>query len=163
MKPLLIVDWHDVLEDYTTPFLEFLKTKNIFIDVNSITKNFIFMGVSHEHFVAFEENLGDLEILPGAREAIEKLSQRYRIICVSASKAVERYQFQLKFKYPHIEKFLYAEPKNVIIHELGASVFIDDQIPHLEKVECRKIAFSKPWNKDWQGERGNWEEILCLI
>ena len=163
MKPILIVDWHDTLEDYTNPFLKFLETKGIDIKVDEIQESFIMHGVPDNYFTEFENKLDDLVMIEDARESIEKLSEKYRIICVSASKAIERYQYQLKFKYPYIEKFLYGKPKSVIIHEIGGSIFVDDQIPHLNGSPCRSIAFTQPWNRTWQGERGNWKEIIELI
>ena len=160
---IIAVDWHDVLEDYTTPFLLFLETKGIIIKRDEIRESFILHGVDRKYFDEFEELDGfrKLPIIEGAREGIAHLSREHKIYCVSASKRVERDKYLLKFKFPLITDFYYAKSKGDFLNEIGARMLIDDQIPHLRTFEKGiAYAFSQEWNRDWQGLRGSWKEII---
>ena len=158
---VLVVDWHDCLEDYTSAFLFFLQKKGVIIHTDDIDTSFSFMGIPDNYFVEFENSNSyrNLETIKGARKAIDILGEHFRIYCVSSSPGVIPMRYQLKFRFPKIVDFFYAKPKKNLITSLNALWIIDDQIPNLE-VDCRAFAFSRPWNKTWTGNRGNWEEII---
>lgn len=109
----------------------------------------------------------DLPVMPGAREVVRELSERYEVIVATAAMDVP-YSFDAKFRWLR-RHFPFIPPSHIVYcgdkAMVQADYLIDDRARHFERFAGRPILFSAPHNRD---ERryprvANWEEVRKLF
>lgn len=140
MKHKFYSDYDGAIVDFLTPWLNQINTKENLKDNDVITsKN---MDEPHRReivnrhygFVKFGNYYQHVDLLDGALEFLEKVSEHFDIVFVTSSMSGD----QKKYKYIHIEENfdgLYSEiigARKKFPHT-GDGAFFDDNIGHVEK------------------------------
>ncbi|RZK49040.1 MAG: 5'(3')-deoxyribonucleotidase [Pedobacter sp.] len=105
----------------------------------------------------------DLNPIPGAIQAVQKLQSKYEIYIVSA--AME-FPFSLEDKYFWLkEHFPFISWKNIVFcgeKIVNCDIMIDDRIKNFQGFNGRPLLFTSPHNQLIEGyERvNNWSEVL---
>jgi 5'(3')-deoxyribonucleotidase/uncharacterized protein with PQ loop repeat len=127
-------------------------------------------GESREQFNAIPHADGffaDLEVMPGAREALLELSRNHDIYITSAAMEVPS-SFADKFKwmekhFPFIppSRIVFCGDKNIV----NADVLIDDRSRHFKGFRGAGILFTAPHNATEAAElrANNWNDVLEII
>lgn len=172
-KPVLIVDWHDTLTEYSQPFLNWAeKHLGRSLKIEDIQKDFTNHGFVKEDFQAFEIS-DDFSFFPivDSQKSIAKLSEVFRIEVISSSGSLAWHVGRLHLLYPEIRGFRYTQDKGRMISHLrdeqGLKIvgIVDDLEKNFKNLppECKPICFKQPWNTDFQGLRGSWAEITGFL
>ena len=109
----------------------------------------------------------NLDPIPGSREILRELSEKYQIYIASAAM---QFPDSLKEKHQWLdEHFPFIHWRNRILcgdkHILRGDVLIDDRSHNLESFKGRSILFTSPHNVHTEGyERADsWEEVHRLL
>lgn len=165
-KPVLALDLDDVLAEYASSFIEYESGLGVVIAPQQISRSFVEMGVPPVHFQIFESN-GYLQVLqtePGAREAVETLADSFELVIITSRNERTKPQtseWVARF-FPEIHRIIHSADKGATYREIGAIGMVEDQIRFAEMVE-HPYVLAQPWNKEWQGIRGSWEELVPII
>tara|TARA_Y100000296_G_C5120652_1_gene230231 strand:- start:648 stop:1034 length:387 start_codon:yes stop_codon:yes gene_type:complete len=113
--------------------------KNKFLThVNDFEKNVIaidFDGVIHDHYLGFHDGTVYGEPIPGALEAIEELSNNYKIVIFSSKANPDRPLIEGKTGVELIWEWLERHKincyvKDVTFSKINAKYYIDDKAIH---------------------------------
>lgn len=164
-RPVLALDLDDVLADYTYEFITYMATVGVIIRPEDISRSFVEMGIAPVHFAMFE-NLGhlrDLQMVPGSRDAVRRLATRFELVVVTSRiKAEADTKEWVDRNFPEIRRIIHSRAKGDTCREIGAVGLVDDQIRFAEQIEHAYV-LAQPWNAEWIGERGTWEELVPRI
>jgi 5'(3')-deoxyribonucleotidase/uncharacterized protein with PQ loop repeat len=118
--------------------------------------------------VPFADNFfGDLGVIDGSRDALEKLSQHHDVFITSAAMDVPT-SFDAKYKWLE-QHFPFIPPSRIVFcgdkHIINADVLIDDRSRHFKKFRGIGILFTAPHNaKEAAPLRANdWSEVLQIL
>lgn len=109
----------------------------------------------------------DLEVLPGSREALLKLSQNHDVYITSAAMEVptsfaDKFQWMAQ-NFPFIppSRTVFCGDKNIV----NADVLIDDRSRHFKGFRGTGILFTAPHNANEAPalRANNWEEVLEIL
>lgn len=163
MKPVLLVDIDDTLANYCDPFLEFLGMNGIEIRKDDILISFTEMGVDPIWFERFEVGLPYLGPIEGSQKAVQELSKTFSLKAVtSRGSHLKNVTEGWLLKFPEIEQAYHTRDKGSVYKEENAICLIEDVIVFAEQVP-NVLVYAQPWNKDWKGWRGNWDEIVKML
>lgn len=111
----------------------------------------------------------DLPVMPGSREALHKLNDRYKVIVVSLATefpfCLTDKQLWMHDNFPFIswKQLVFCGDKNIV----KADIMIDDHFKNLDHFDGLTILFTQPHNmliKDTRHKRvDSWEEIEKLL
>lgn len=160
-KPLIGLDWHDVLSDYTTPFLDwYYQNSGHYVNRESIWGSFEQMGFDSKWFQEFEETeeFNQMPYLDGACWALEQLREKYKIAIVSSCNKILQNRWVREF--PEASMYLYTTNKSYVVNQHRMIAFVDDQVRKLEGIYRNPICFAQPWNAGYTGLRLDWQSIV---
>jgi len=125
--------------------------------------------IPEEHFraaielVHAEDFFADLEVMPGAREVLQRLNAEHEIFITTAAMEVPN-SFAAKYKWLQ-RHFDFISPLNYVFcgakHIISADYLIDDNPKHFKKFSGEGILFDAPRNQHVIGYRRvkNWHEV----
>ena len=120
-----------------------------------------------EQMVHCEDFFADLEIFPGAQEALYRLSRDHEVFITTAAMEVPS-SFNAKYKWLR-EKLPFISPMNYVFcgakHIIAADYLIDDNARHFQRFSGEGILFDAPHNRNVTGYRRvkNWFEVEQLF
>lgn len=109
----------------------------------------------------------DLEVMPGAQEALKKLSQNFDIFITTA--AME-YPASCAPKFHWLKQnFPFVSPLNIVFcgHKsiLAADYLIDDNVRHFRNFQGQGVLFSALHNQtvEWSPRVNDWQEAVSYL
>lgn len=168
VRTKIAVDWHDTLQDYSSPFIGWYAYKHgIQLPADANGKSFAELGIAAitQDFREFEnsEHIRGLHNITGAQSAIARLSKKFEIVVISSAPVVLEMKDVISKEFPQVSDYFWAEHKAPLVKKLGAVVLIDDIIKNLVDLDCLPICYAQPWNINFGGYRGDWQYIMQLV
>jgi 5'(3')-deoxyribonucleotidase len=193
MRPVIALDFDDVLMHFNAGFIEFHNrmhgTKIIYDDVRSYDMSQVYgcpTDVINGRVKAFycSADHAQTEPIPGAVDAVKHLRKRYLLDIVTSRPEVFRDYTQSwvstffpdTFRALHFTNGFAAtngvqiRHKSEVCAEIGAAVLIEDALKHAEDVARKGIPVllpDRPWNRDDTPEGvirvTSWDEIVSWI
>jgi 5'(3')-deoxyribonucleotidase len=171
MKKVFFADKDDVLLFYSREFKKWAKTEHgLDLDLQKVTRSFTEQGVPEAWFTEFAHTpeYNRLKPMPGAVQAIRALSHSYQIKVVTSapSDAVTRTAIYKNLEiFKEIDEIIFSSDKGKVAADFNAAYLVDDQLRFLEQIKapCIPIAYSRPWNRSFDGLRGDWMQILHFV
>ena len=109
----------------------------------------------------------DLELIPGSREAVRQLAERYEVFIASAAMEVPT-SFADKYAWLR-EHFPFIDPSHLVFCGdkaiLDVDYLIDDTARHFERFRGTPLLFSAPHNRDESRFRRveSWEDVAQIF
>jgi 5'(3')-deoxyribonucleotidase len=171
MKQSILVDMDGVLADVYTRLFDLHEAEyGVRLSVNDVA------GLLEEEafpdqrkWVAARGFFRDLPVMPGSREVLEKLNERYEVIVVSLAtefpNSLTDKQLWLNDHFPFISwrQIVFCGDKNLI----KADIMIDDHLKNLDHFIGETIMFTQPLNilMENPGHKrvNSWYEIEKLL
>ncbi|HBC78636.1 MAG TPA: 5'(3')-deoxyribonucleotidase [Bacteroidales bacterium] len=171
MKEILLVDMDGVLVDIYTTFFKLHEQetgqKLNLKDIAGLLEEEAFKN--QRKWVSLPGFFRDLPVMPGSREALHKLNDRYKVIVVSLATefpfCLTDKQLWMHDNFPFIswKQLVFCGDKNIV----KADIMIDDHFKNLDHFDGLTILFTQPHNmliKDTRHKRvDSWEEIEKLL
>lgn len=120
-----------------------------------------------EGLVHTEDFFAELEVLPGAQEVLQRLSQEHEIFITTAAMEVPK-SFNAKYHWL-LRHFPFISPMNFVFcgnkSIIAADYLIDDNARHFKLFRGEGILFDAPHNQHISGYRRvkNWFEVEALF
>ena len=183
-KKKLIVDFDDtiVYSIFFSLVNKFLKTNYSFDDFdNYYIDDIVPKDKSEKFYSSFcdDDPYGEIKIIDGAVESLEKLSKEYEIyICSGCVMRVAKYSAKLfAYKYDFLIKYFpFLNPRNFIFTNakdvVCGDVMIDDLLSNLKGNYKKKILFTSYHNKNITKDEldklgvvraSSWEEVCRIL
>ena len=113
------------------------------------------------------EVFGDFAVMPGAQEAIKRLTERFDVFIVTA--AME-YPASCSFKFAWLaEHFPFISPLNIVFcgdkSIVAADLLVDDTERHFARFGGQGVLFAAPHNitSTWPVKVNGWEEARTYL
>lgn len=120
----------------------------------------------HVHTPGFFENA---PLIPGAKEALQVIHERYKVFIVSAAtefpRSLQEKQAWLSRHFPFIswQRMVFCGSKEII----RTDIMIDDHFKNLDAFEGETYLFTQPHNENASPGRhlrvGSWQELARLL
>lgn len=164
--PVIAVDVDDVLADYVGAFLPFLDQHGQHIVREDIRQSLQQMGVADWLFADFLRGgyLRTLKRVPHAYRALTLIS-KYAYVVAVTSRPIECQRDTLGWLvnyFPMVRQVRHTRDKSAAHRQWNAWALVDDQVQYAEQVD-RAFVLAQPWNADWTGRRGTWDQISQWI
>jgi len=171
MKEILLVDMDGVLVDIYTTFFKLHEQetgqKLNLKDIAGLLEEEAFKN--QRKWVSLPGFFRDLPVMPGSREALHKLNDRYKVIVVSLATefpfCLTDKQLWMHDNFPFIswKQLVFCGDKNIV----KADIMIDDHLKNLDNFKGETIMFTQPHNinlPDSHHRRvDSWKEIETLL
>ena len=173
-KPRLAIDMDEVMADSHQTLANWQVENHGYSFTNDqLTGGSLRSLISPAHAKAMDlflhegEVFGHFPVMPGAQDAIKKLTERFDVFIVTA--AME-YPASCTFKFAWLaEHFPFISPLNIVFcgdkSIVAADLLVDDTERHFGRFRGQGVLFAAPHNKasSWPVRVNGWEEALVYL
>lgn len=165
----IAVDMDEVIADFTAKLLSIYNNKygTSYIEKDLVGKNLRDVHPEHAEYIRNviqqSDYFADLPLMKGAREALEKLSEKHEIFITTAAMDFPT-SFNAKYAWLS-ENFPFISDRNYVFcgdkSIISADYLIDDHLRHLKKFKGQGILFTAYHNVNdsYEMRMDSWEEI----
>jgi 5'-nucleotidase len=170
----IAIDMDEVIADANIRFVEWYK-RDYHMEFTpeqlATTKFTNLLPVEHQpvirEYVNHVDFFKDLDVIPGSREIIKQLYDKYEIfITTAAMEFPNSFTHKLNWLNQH---FPYISWTNIVFcgdkSIINADYLIDDNVGHFKRFVGQGILFTAPHNKDvkWDVRVNNWQEVGDML